>query len=107
MIYNEGSINGYAAEITDYLPEGLRFVEDSSINTQYGWTNPNGDGRTIVTTALSDDLIYGVEEVDGVAQLRAQYVQIECEVVAGYGNTQISLKNVAEITKDLDEIETK
>src|SRR5699024_7308463 len=65
--------------------------------------NQKGDGRTIVTTALSDDLIYGVEDVDGVAQLSAQYVQIECDVVAGYGNTQISLRDVAEITKDLDE----
>ena len=103
MIYNEGNINGYAAEITDYLPDGLVLAGNSDINTQYGWTNPNGDGKTIVTTALADDLIYGVEEVDGQGQLRAQYVQIECEVVAEYENTETSLKNVAEITGDLDE----
>ena len=89
---------GYATEITDYLPEGLRFVEDSEINTQYGWTNPNGDGRTIVTTALADELI---NAFDGT-NLSYKDVQIECEVVATKGETETSLKNVAEITGDLD-----
>ena len=102
MIYNEGSVDGYASEITDFLPDGLRFVEDSEINKQYGWTNPSGDKETYITTALADDIIYKVENVDGTAQLRAQFVQIECEVVAEIGERETSLKNVAEITEAKD-----
>ena len=98
-IYNEGTIDGYATEITDYLPDGLRFVEDSSINAQYGWTNPSGDGKTIITTTLADNLLNGVEGTN-VTYID---VQIECEVIAEYGNTETSLKNVAEITKAADE----
>ena len=102
MIYNEGTVDGYASEITDFLPDGLRFVEDSEINKQYGWTNPSGDKETYITTALADDIIYKVENVDGTAQLRAQFVQIECEVVAEIGERETSLKNVAEITEAKD-----
>ena len=97
MIYNEGSVDGYASEITDFLPDGLRFVEDSEINKQYGWTNPSGDKETYITTALADDIIYKVENVDGTAQLRAQFVQNECEVVAEIGERETRLKNVAVI----------
>ena len=35
-VYNEGEIDGYAQEITDYLPEGLEFVEDE-FNNERGW----------------------------------------------------------------------
>ena len=97
-VYNEGEVAGYATEITDYLPEGLILAEKSSINTQYGWTNPNGDGKTIVTTALAEELI---DAFDGT-NLSYKDVQIECEVVATKGETNLSLKNVAEITEDLD-----
>ena len=97
-VYNEGKEAGYATEVTDYLPEGLRFIEDSQVNRDNGWTNPNGDGRTIVTTALSDDLI---EDFDGET---IDYVdlEIECEVVATKQNASTSLKNVAEITGEKD-----
>ena len=44
-IYNEGDIDGYAKEITDYLPEGLTLKQNSAINTENGWTNPSGDGN--------------------------------------------------------------
>ena len=35
-VYNEAEVNGYATEITDYLPEGLDYVE-GEFNEQYGW----------------------------------------------------------------------
>ena len=119
-IYNEGKIDGYAKEITDYLPEGLELVpaSESSINAQYGWTQ---DGRTIKTTYLADKLIKGTannEEENGVEEnsitenetnseneqtrlssgLDYQDVQVECRVVRKASDTNISLKNVAEIT---------
>ena len=48
-VYNEGEVDVYAGEITDYLPENLEFVE-GEFNTQYGWT---ANGQTVKTTYLS------------------------------------------------------
>ena len=111
-IYNEGKIDGYAKEITDYLPEGLELVpaSESSINAQYGWT---ANGREVTTTYLADTLIRGtgsnVEENDGatngqtpVSNLDYVDVQIECRVVRRASDERISLKNVAEITEAED-----
>ena len=36
-VYNEGSKDGYANEITDYLPEELEFLPDHEINQEYEW----------------------------------------------------------------------
>ena len=36
-VYNEGYINGYAKEITDYLPSGLEFLEESQIFFRKGF----------------------------------------------------------------------
>lgn len=37
-VYNEGNINGYAEEIKDDVPQGLVFLPDHAINTEYKWT---------------------------------------------------------------------
>ena len=50
-VYNEGDIDGVVTEITDYLPDGLKLKESSTINTQYGWTTT--DGKKVKTTKLS------------------------------------------------------
>ena len=55
-VYNEGQIDGYVYEITDYLPENLEFVNDE-FNASYGWTI-EGDGRTVKTTITSPDTQY-------------------------------------------------
>ena len=96
-IYNEGNINGYAKEITDYLPEGLELlsIEESEINKKYGWVS---EGQIIKTTYLENTIINkptndNINYVD---------VQIECKVVKEHGIQDISLKNVAEITKQED-----
>ena len=104
-IYNEGRIDGYAKEITDYLPDGLELVpaSESSINSKYGWIQ---DGNKIKTTYLSDKIINGTASNDNFeekgqsskVQLDYQDVQIECRVVKKASDTKISLKNVAEIT---------
>ena len=36
-VFNEGEIDGYAKEIMDDLPDGLRFLPDNEINTEYRW----------------------------------------------------------------------
>ena len=51
-VTNEGDIEGYATEITDYIPEGLEFIaEDNPL-----WTLGEKDG-TIVTRALETVLL--------------------------------------------------
>ena len=99
-IYNEGEMDGYATQITDHLPSGLMFVpaSESTINQKYGWTNPSGDGKTIVTNYLSDKLINAYEN----QAMNYQDVQIECQVIAEAQEQDQSLKNIAEITAHKD-----
>ena len=97
-IYNEGEIAGFAKEVTDYLPEGLKFVENSTINEQYGW-EVSADGKTVKTKYLENKLI---DAFDGET-LDYEDLLIECEVVATVGNQDKKLKNIAEITEDADE----
>lgn len=105
-IYNEGNIDGYATEITDYLPSGLEFIpsSESTINQTYGWTNPSGDVKTIKTDYLADKLITAFNGTE----LNYLDVEIECKVVAPAQSTDQKLKNIAEITahKDKDGNET-
>ncbi|MCI9177405.1 MAG: Cys-Gln thioester bond-forming surface protein [Clostridia bacterium] len=98
-VYNEGNVAGYAAEITDHLPAGLTFLPESDINKAYGWSNPSGDGKTIVTTYLADKLLDAFDGTD----LDYEDIQIECEVTAAVTDKDQSLKNIAEITKNRDE----
>jgi len=98
-VYNEGNVNGYVKEITDYLPSGLKLKEGSSINTENGWENPSNDGKTIVTNKLAGTLL---NKFDGTT-LDCADVQVECEVIAEYSNTDVKLKNIAEITIHSDE----
>ena len=97
-VYNEGKADGYVKEITDYLPGGLKFVESSTINTENGWKNPSGDGKTITTDKLAGTLLNGF---DG-KNLKYLDVQIECEVIATVSSKDNVLKNIAEITKHAD-----
>ncbi len=91
-VYNEGEVDGQATEITDYLPTGLSLKAGSSINTKYGWqTGSNGE---VTTSYLSGQTI---PAFDGTT-LSYLDVQIECEVTASVTESNINLKNIAEIT---------
>lgn len=98
-VYNEGNMAGYASEVTDYLPAGLTFLPDSQINKAYGWTNPSGDGKTIVTNYLANKKLLAFNGTN----LASEDLQIECEVTAKVTDQDQSLKNIAEITQDADE----
>ncbi len=97
-IYNEGELDGYAKEVTDYLPAGLILKENSDINDANGWENPSGDGKTIVTTKLANQLI---GKFNGT-EVKYVDLQVECEVVGTSTATDQHFKNVAEITKHSD-----
>ncbi len=114
-VYNEGEIDGIATEITDYLPDGLEFVDksQSSINTTYNWTVLE-DGKTITTDYLKETNIKaydsGKTSADGdekwqkaeVGDSGLYYadVQVECKVVAQVGASDQNLRNIAAITED-------
>ncbi len=98
-VYNEGNLDGYATKITDYLPSGLSLKENSTINEDNGWTNPSGDGRTIVSTHLADTLL---KKFTGTSIDYAD-LEIECVVSANVTEVTQRFKNVAEITGDADE----
>src|SRR5699024_10488597 len=70
----------------------------SQINIENGWSNPSGDGRTIVSTKLADQIIAAFNGTT----LSYRDLQVECEVVAKVGDDNDSLKNIAEITKHSD-----
>ena len=50
VVYNEGNIDGYVNEITDYLPEELEFIptSESETNKKYNW-KVSSDGRKVTT----------------------------------------------------------
>lgn len=112
-VYNEGDIDGYAAEIKDHLPSNLEFVE-GAYNDQYGWTISE-DGRTATTKYLENEKILAAEDmpnweaptVNGNHNyqpytLSYKEVPIMCRVkdTAKVGE---KITNIADITKYLDE----
>ncbi|MGN1311017.1 MAG: Cys-Gln thioester bond-forming surface protein [Clostridia bacterium] len=119
-VYNEGELDGYAIEVTDYLCDDLEFVTDSEINTKYGWV-PSQDGKTIKTNYLKDTLIKAYDptmtqelvdrddlwqkSVDGTDGLYYADLQIECKIKDD-ATVGITLPNVAEISEDLSVGET-
>ena len=101
-VYNEGEIDGYAAEIKDHLPPYLEFVE-SEFNNQYGW-KVSDDGRTVTTNYLeSEDKIIkaATTNEDGTIVLSYQEVPIMCKVIDTAPTSQ-NITNIADITKYLD-----
>ena len=104
-VYNEGELDGYANEITDYLPAGLEFVEDDPINIQYEWVLGE-DGRTVTTDYLSKEKetaerVNLIKAFDGTT-LDYKDVQIVCKIKEGT-ITNIELTNIAEITEEVEE----
>jgi uncharacterized repeat protein (TIGR01451 family) len=86
-ITNEGEIAGYADEITDYIPEGLKFIQED---------NPEWYERAegvVGTDILKDRLLEPGESAD---------VQITLTWINGEKNLGTKI-NIAEISKDSDD----
>ena len=105
-VYNEGEVDVFAGEITDYLPENLEFV-DGEFNKQYGWS---ANGQTVKTTYLSsangEDKIlkaFDKENDDGKGSgLDYKDLPILCRV-SDKAESGKKMVNTAEITKYEDE----
>ena len=93
-VYNEGSADGYAREITDYLPKGLEFYSSEVDGEDYMWrAKKNDDGTSTILTRY----LY-TEQIDAYTtkELNSKSVKVKCKVTSD--ETGKILTNVAEIT---------
>ena len=101
-VYNVGTIDAYATTIVDKIPEGLEFVQSSSINTQYGWIYDDTT-RVASTTYLSkatdeNNVIGAFTEDKSTPEYKD--LQIELKVLSGISDT--SVENNAEVIPSED-----
>ncbi len=86
-ITNEGDIAGYAKEITDYVPKGLKFFKEDN----KGWKD---EGNNVISTKLLKDTL--------LQPGQSATVKVILRWVNGENNLGIKT-NVAEISKDYNE----
>ena len=115
-IYNEGTIAGFANEITDDIPAGLEFLPNSDINVSYRWKMLDKDGKEtedvtkavmITTDYLSDrdsnNIIREVAEVEGTKTLSYKDVEVQFKVIAKAEKLKDNIIiNEAQISADSD-----
>ena len=109
-IYNEGLMDGYANLVKDDIPDGLRFLPDNPINTEYRWQESE-DGTYISTDYLSkeqeendgDNLIKAFNPDLGITENNPDYrdIKVAFEVTEPNTSDRI-LVNIAEIQDDRD-----
>ena len=86
-VTNEGGVAGYAEEVTDYVPEGLRFIAEDNP----GWTD---EGENIISTRLLENTLLQPGE----------YADIEVVLTWINGeDTMGVMTNTAEISEDYND----
>ena len=102
-VYNEGDTDGYATEITDYLPKQLEFIADNQTNIDNNWkmydendneTTDASKAVKIKTDKIKDEKIVAF---DGNT-LAYKEVKVVCKVVETE-NMVKKITNIAEISK--------
>lgn len=120
-IYNEGTMAGYASEVTDDLPEGLVFLPENETNKEYRWKMIDEDGnetdkveeaKKITTDYLSKDqekeeganLLKGFNKKAGLSDTNPDHRDVKIAFKVTEPNTSDRiLINTAEISEDTDE----
>lgn len=92
-VMNEGLVEGYATEVSDYIPDGLEFYEEDQKNNK--WSKVEGEAKRVITTDLADVLLKPGESAT---------VEIVLRWINDKNNMGV-LTNVAEISKDHNEQE--
>ena len=83
-VINEGDVEGYAKEVTDYIPEGLKFVAADNP----GWTD---EGNNVISTKLLENKLLKPGE----------YADVEVLLTWINSENNMGVKvNTAEISKD-------
>ena len=91
-VTNEGEIAGYAKEVTDYIPQGLKYVAEDN----QGWTTTE-DPNIVKTDLLADTLLQPGESAE---------VTIVLTWINDANNMGVKI-NTAEISKDYNEYGAK
>jgi len=92
-VYNEGDVDGYVDQITDYLPAGLELTENSRINQANRWAK---DGKVLRSELHTKDLLKAFDK--NTKTLSYVDFQVECTVLDTTNLTTRDLTNVSEIT---------
>ena len=69
-VFNEGEMDGYASEIKDDMPQGLKFLTDNKTNIEYRWKMLDKDGKE-------------TENLDEAVSIVTDYLSKEQEKTAG------------------------
>ena len=86
-VYNQGEIAGYAKEITDYVPAGLKFLAEDN----KGWKD---EGNNVIST----------NKLENTLLQPGQHADVEVVLTWINGTNNLGLKvNTAEISKDYNE----
>ena len=116
-IYNEGTMAGFASEITDDLPEGLLFLPENDTNKAYGWKMIDKDGNVtedvekavkITTNHLSkevseENLLNAFDKKAGLTDNNPDFKDVKVAFKVTEPNTSDRiLINTAEISEDTD-----
>ena len=111
-VYNEGSISGYATEITDNIPEGLQFLPENEINkTDYKWKMLDAEGnvtedvtkaKKITTSYLANQIIDAYQKGNGTEVISFKDVKVAFKVIEPNTSNRLVI-NTAEISKASDE----
>ncbi len=101
-VYNEGDVDATSATIKDQLPKGLKYVEDSEINTTYGWQKVEDTeyGTIYKTDYIKNTKIDAYNKEND--ELTSKFVQIECEIANNVTDSSV-LTNIAEIMEAQDD----
>ena len=87
-VYNEGTVQGYAMEISDDIPEGLVFLPDHTTNITYKWIMLDANGQ------VTEDPLEAVE-------IRTKY--LENRLLKPYDSTK-SISVVEPLNPDYAEV---
>lgn len=117
-VYNEGTIDGYAAEIKDDIPKGLTYLPNHDVNKEYGWKmyDSNGNETQDVSKAVTIRTAYGARNTDASRIIQKYDLDVR-EGNPDYLDVKVAFKvsqesvtdgnkiiiNTAEISKETDE----
>ena len=101
-IYNEGEVNGYALEIVDKLPDGLKLKGGNtgtykSGNIEYSYVYDEKTNEITIKNISKNVL----KAYDGSEKLSSETIEVQCEVVENpLTTTNTYLINIAYISKE-------
>ncbi len=76
-VFNEGYGGGYVQKVKNYIPEGLKYLEDSEINEEYGWKQKK---EGVVETEIFNFESGDKSIIKGITENKVDYIDIDLEL---------------------------